>query len=145
MKKQSDNRNESFRIWEVVVLHSLLQNGWLAKFNLAIRARGILTFEAEWDEELLGSIQLYSEKVTEKWFTKQTSEVNDYLPLKYKSVTCSNWRSCSYITKILFLASKHAMTSYILKLPLFGARLQVTFSGESFAEHFNLNFCQRFS
>ena len=49
-----------------------------------LRPHNLLTFEAEWDEELLVSIQLYSEKLTEKWFTKQTSEVNDYLPLKYK-------------------------------------------------------------
>ena len=60
-------------------------------------------------------------------------------------MTCFNWRSCSHILKNLFLASKHAMTSIYLKTPVFGARLQVIFSGESFAEQFNLIFCQRFS
>ena len=53
-------------------------------FRWLVKAAFLLTFEAEWDEELLVSIQLYSEKLTEKWFTKQTPEVNDYLPLKYK-------------------------------------------------------------
>ena len=42
-------------------------------------------FEAELDEVLVLSIQLYPEKLTEKWFTKQTSEMNDFL-LKYKNL-----------------------------------------------------------